>query len=155
MPKIFPAKTDQDTKIIKELFGEYGDSLGLDLSFQNFEEELVNLPGDYGPPMGCLLIATHQGQTAGCVGLRPFGEGACEMKRLYVRKEFRRLGISRALAEAVIEWGRSHGYTSMRLNTNQKMVEAIGLYTSLGFKEIGPYEHVSVEDLVFMELKLV
>ncbi len=84
---IFPVKTDEDIELVKQLFVEYADSLGFDLSFQKFEEELANLPGDYASPEGCLLLAKYQNQPAGCVALRKLSDGICEGKRLYVRPQ--------------------------------------------------------------------
>jgi len=155
MLKIFPAQTDKDFEAVKQLFVEYADSLGFDLSFQNFEEELAHLPGDYVRPMGCLLLAVYKGQPVGCVGLRKLNEGICEMKRLYVREQFRGLGIGKTLAEAVIEQARKIGYKYMRLDTAASMDVARALYVSFGFKQTSPYRYNPIEDAVFMELKLV
>ncbi|NQT02545.1 MAG: GNAT family N-acetyltransferase [Planctomycetes bacterium] len=155
MPKIVPAQTDEDFEIAKKLFVEYADSLGFDLSFQNFEEELANLPGDYVSPTGCLLLALYKGQPVGCVGLRKLSDGVCEMKRLYVREQFRGLGIGKALAEAVIEQARKIGYNYMRLDMAASMDVARALYVSIGFKQTSPYRYNPIEGAVFMELKLV
>jgi len=153
--RIFAAEEDRDIESAKTLFVEYAESLGFDLSFQDFDEELANLPGDYGPPAGCLLLADYKGRPAGCVALRRLGEGICEMKRLYVRPELRGLGIGRALAEAVIEQARKIGYDCMRLDTVPSMTGARALYVSLGFKRTGPYRYNPIEGAVFMELLLV
>ena len=155
MLRIFAAEEDRDIESAKTLFVEYAESLGFDLSFQDFDEELANLPGDYGPPAGCLLLADYKGRPAGCVALRRLGEGICEMKRLYVRPELRGLGIGRALAEAVIEQARKIGYDCMRLDTVPSMTGARALYVSLGFKRTGPYRYNPIEGAVFMELLLV
>jgi ribosomal protein S18 acetylase RimI-like enzyme len=136
------------------LFVEYADSLGFDLSFQGFDNELRNLPGDYARPGGCLLLAASQGQAAGCVALRPLEEGICEMKRLYVRPKFRGVGIGRALAEAVIKKARELGYSRMRLDTVPAMEAARALYASLGFEPTGSYRYNPMEGAVFMELRL-
>ncbi|MHC4260424.1 MAG: GNAT family N-acetyltransferase [Planctomycetota bacterium] len=141
--------------VLKEYFCEYCGRPDFKEYFENYEHEIAHLlPGSYARPNGCLLLAECQGKAAGCVGLKDLGQGICEMRRLFVRDQYRGLGIGRTLAQAGIDRGRRIGYSSMRLNTNPKMVEAHGLYMSLGFKEIPPYEHFSVEDLVFMELKL-
>ncbi len=154
MPKIFPAQTDEDFEAAKKLLVEYGNSLSFHLSFQDFETELANLPGDYVSPTGCLLLAVYKEQPVGCVGLRMLSAGVCEMKRLYVREQFRGLGIGRALVEAVIEEARKIDYNYMRLDTVPSMEVASALYASVGFKKAGAYRYNPIEDAVFMELKL-
>ena len=109
MLKINTVKKKQDIKSVRALFVEYAESLDFDLGFQNFDEELANLPGDYGEPGGCMLLAEYQGRLAGCVALRALGQGVCEMKRLYVRGEFRGLGIGRQLADAIVTEARRLG----------------------------------------------
>lgn len=154
MLKILDAQAGENLKIIRKLFEEYAESLGFNLCFQNFDAELTNLPGEYAPPTGCLLLAMYQSQAAGCVALRRLSEGVCEMKRLYVRPQFRRQGIGRALAETVIEHAKKTSYARMRLDTVPSMNVARALYTSLEFGEIGPYRHNPIEGAVFMELIL-
>jgi ribosomal protein S18 acetylase RimI-like enzyme len=154
MIKIRHAESEKDLTEIGELFLEYAKSLGFDLSFQNFEEELVDLPGDYSPPEGCLLAAVEGGQFAGCVALRQFEEGICEMKRLYVRPAYRGRGIGRSLAVSVIEEARKIGYLKMRLDTVPAMKQAIPLYFSLGFKQISPYRENPIDGALFLELVL-
>jgi len=153
--KIFLVEKDQDLTSARQLLIEYADSLDFDLDFQGFDEELANLPGDYVPPKGCLLLAEHKGQLAGCVALRQLEESICEMKRLYVRPEFRGLGIGKALAQFVIEQARTIGYTYMRLDTAPSMQAARALYLSLGFRQISPYRYNPIEGAVFMELELL
>lgn len=154
MLRIFTVETREDIERVRELFVEYSESLGFDLGFQNFDEELANLPGEYAEPRGCILLAEYQGQSVGCVAVRPFGQDVCEMKRLYVTPGYRGLGIGRALAEAVIEKARRIGYACMRLDTISSMEAARRLYQSLGFEQIGPYRHNPIEGAVFMELNL-
>lgn len=154
MLRIFSVEEKRDFKSAETLFVEYADSLGFDLSFQGFDEELASLPGDYARPKGCLLLAEYKGQMAGCVAVRQLGEDICEMKRLYVKPEFRGLGIGRALAEAIIEQARKIGYTHMRLDTVPSMEVARELYGSLGFRRISSYRYNPIEGAVFMELKL-
>jgi ribosomal protein S18 acetylase RimI-like enzyme len=155
MLAVVQAKTSHDLRRVVTLFHEYARSLGFDLGFQNFEEELASLPGAYAPPEGRLLIAFWQRKVAGCVGLRNLGGGVCEMKRLYVRPQFRGSGIGQALAEAIIEEARAIGYQKMRLDTVPSMEQARSLYRLLGFEEIDPYRYNPIEGALFMELTLV
>lgn len=138
----------------RQLFQEYAAGIGVDLCFQNFDEELAGLPGKYAPPEGRLILATSESGYLGCVALRKLAEGICEMKRLYVRPSFRGQGIGRALAMEVIAQGRKIGYGAMRLDTLASMKDAIALYESLGFRQIGPYCRNPERDAVFMELDL-
>jgi ribosomal protein S18 acetylase RimI-like enzyme len=138
----------------RRLFEEYASSLGVSLDFQNFASELATLPGDYAPPEGRLLIAFCQGQAAGCIGLRKLADRTCEMKRLYVRPEFRGAKIGRALAEALTAQAREIGYTRMRLDTLPSMERARAMYASLGFREIAAYRYNPIAGTTFMELSL-
>jgi ribosomal protein S18 acetylase RimI-like enzyme len=149
------AESVEQVNRARELFEEYAAALGINLCFQNFDQELAELPGAYTPPDGRLLFAVHDNKIAGCIALRKIGDEACEMKRLYVRPEFRGQQIGRALAEKLIAEAREIGYTRMRLDTlPAKMDEAIALYRSLGFCEIEPYYHNPVAGALFMELSL-
>ena len=127
------------------IFEEYAEELGIDLGFQNFQAELAALPGDYAAPAGTLLLAVADGAVAGCCAMRPLDSvaysNACEMKRLYVRKSFRHLGLGRQLAETVMDAGRMAGYRHMLLDTLSDMESARALYRDLGFEEVPPYYH--------------
>ncbi len=154
MLKIFPVETEKDIKIVRALFEEYADSLGIDLGFQNFEEELANLPGCYARPEGCILLAKYNEEIAGCVALRKLSDSICEGKRLYVKPQFRGLGIGRKLVESVIEEARKMGFSRMRGDTLASMKAAQALYASLGFKQIEPYCYNPIEGAIFIELEL-
>ncbi len=155
MLKIFPAQTDEDFEIAKKLLVEYADLLGFDLSFQDFEQELADLSNHFASPEDCLLLATYGGRVVGCVAMKRFDNGICEMKRLYVKPQLRGLGIGRALAEAIIEHAKKAGYTCMRLDMVLPRDVARSLYLSLGFKDIKAYRYNPIEGAVFMELELV
>ena len=130
---------------VRVIFREYAQGLGVDLCFQDFETELATLPGEYADPRGALLLATVDGQLAGCCALRPMDAAdypnAAEMKRLYVRRAFRGLGLGRQLAEAMLDAARQAGYSSVLLDTLDEMEAARALYEDLGFEEIPPYYH--------------
>ncbi len=136
------------------MFEEYEAALGLDLCFQDFKQELDNLPGKYSGPAGRLFLATDDARLAGCVALRPIDDQTCEMKRLYVRPAYRRTGLGRRLAESVIAAARDIGYAAIQLHTLPVMKEAVQLYLSLGFVEIPPHQCVPLEGVKYMELKL-
>ncbi len=154
MVRIVQAESKELLKQARELFLEYTQALGIDLSFQSFEQELAALPGEYTPPGGQLLLAFDGAQLAGCGALRKTEGGLCEMKRLYVRPAFRGKGVGRALAVALIAAARGMGYAHMRLDTLPSMAEAAALYRSLGFREIAPYRYNPIPGTLFMELDL-
>jgi putative acetyltransferase len=139
----------------RELFQEYAQSLGVNLCFQNFEQELAGLPGHYAPPDGRLLLAEYDGQLAGCVALHKWDDGICEMKRLYLRPSFRGKGLGRAIAEKIITDARSIGYQRMRLDTIEPLMkDAVEMYRKLGFREIAPYRPNPIAGAMYMELQL-
>jgi ribosomal protein S18 acetylase RimI-like enzyme len=152
--RIGEAREASDIATARGLFEEYAASLGIDLCFQGFEEELATLPGSYAPPDGRLLLARQGPEIAGCVALRRLEQNVCEMKRLYVRPAFRGLGVGRMLAEEIIREAGITGYHRMRLDTLPTMISARGLYRQLGFREIPPYRANPVEGAVFLELQL-
>lgn len=129
----------------RALFEEYAGTLSVDLRFQDFEQELAMLPGDYAAPRGALLLAWVDEAVAGCCALRPMDNAdypnAAEMKRLFVRKAFRGLGLGRQLAEAILDEARRAGYSCVLLDTLDDMEAARALYEDLGFSEIPPYYH--------------
>ena len=149
----------QELSAVRTLFQEYADSLGVDLCFQGFEAELADLPGEYGPPRGRLLLAWVGDALAGCCALRPLVTcdypNAGEMKRLYVRKAFRAFGLGRELAEATLDAARQIGYTSVLLDTLNDMEAARALYTDLGFVEIAPYYHNPVPGSHYLKVDII
>ena len=151
---LVPVKTQEQIEQVKEIFNEYATSLGFDLTFQNFQQELEELPGEYSPPEGRLFLAVYDGQIAGSVALRKSAENISEMKRLYVRPKFRGLGIGRTLAELIIEEATKIGYSIMRLDTLSSMKDASTLYLSLGFRETDPYRYNPLDNAVYMEKNL-
>jgi len=184
MIDIISASTTEHFQIIRQLFSEYADALGFSLCFQDFENELQSLPWEYAEPRGCILLASvnsriFDGGTnnltsvagatdlqkhrdwspAGCVALRPLdvndGMKSCEMKRLYVKLNFRGKGLGQALSERLIEIAKSKGYDKMRLDTVPAMTAAIAMYRSLGFVEIEPYRANPIPGALYMEKTLV
>ena len=150
---IVPATSEDHIATARRLFKEYEASLGIELTFQGFAQEVAGLPGAYAPPGGRLLLATGA-EPAGCVALRPLDGGICEMKRLYVRPTARGARLGRRLAETVIREARAIGYARMRLDTLPSMKEAFALYQALGFREIAPYYTTPIAGTRFMELDL-
>lgn len=144
--------------MLKVVFREYAEGLGIDLTFQGFEEELQQLPGDYAEPRGALLVAWLNGEIAGCCALRPLDTvdypNASEMKRLYVRPAFRRLGLGRQLADCILDKARAAGYDCVLLDTLNNMESARALYQDLDFEDIPPYYFNPVEGAHYLRVKL-
>lgn len=152
---IKPAGSEKEIQAARGLFEEYAEGIGISLCFQNFDRELANLPGDYAPPDGRLLLASKDAQLAGCIAMRKLGSQVCEMKRLFVRPEFRGTGLGKLLVNSIIDEARKLGHRHMRLDTLPgPMDTAIALYRSIGFVEIAPYCENPVEGAKFMELDL-
>lgn len=151
---IIRAITARQVDEARELFREYAGGLGFRLHFQGFNDEIAGLPGEYRAPGGCILLARSGSRTAGCVALRQIDAETCEMKRMFVRSQFRNKGIGRLLAERIIREARDMGYARIRLDTVASMVPAIALYRSLGFHEIGAYRFNPIPGATFMELSL-
>jgi putative acetyltransferase len=152
---IFQVESSKHVAQARELFLEYAQSLGFSLCFQKFDEELAGLPGDYAPPEGRLLLVECERQLAGCVALHKLGPRICEMKRLYLRLQFRGKGLGRRLTERIIAEARQIGYSRMRLDTVEPvMKDAVAMYRKLGFTEIAPYRTNPIAGAMYMELDL-
>jgi GNAT superfamily N-acetyltransferase len=155
MVRIVQAETDKQINKARELFREYEAWLGLDLCFQGFEEELRDLPGKYAQPEGRLYLAYLDDALAGCIAMRKFQDGICEMKRLFVRDGFRGHRIGVQLIEKLLTEARKEHYSKMRLDTfPPKMGKAVSLYESHGFRPIPAYYNNPYEGVLFMELDL-
>ena len=156
--ELFTPQSRADLDIARDLIREYAATLDVDLCFQQLDTELANLPGEYGAPSGLLLLATVDGQLAGCGAFRPLADvdyaNACEMKRLYVRPAFRRFGLGRILAQALMDHATESGYSVMLLDTLDDMEAARGLYTSLGFDEVPPYYYNPIPGAHYLKADL-
>lgn len=157
--EIRPAAFPRDLELVRGLFREYADGLGIDLCFQDFDAELAGLPGKYSPPDGRLLLAwrgdADDGETAvGCVALRAVDGGTCEMKRLYLRPGLRGTQLGRRLAERIVAEARAAGYARICLDTLPSMSAAIRLYAALGFSPIEPYVYNPIPGALFLGLEL-
>lgn len=152
------ADSAQEVATAAQLFSEYAQGLGIDLGFQDFSQELAQLPGEYVSPRGVLLLAYVDGAAAGCCALRPLDNSdypsAAEMKRLYVRRAFRGFGLGRYLAEEILDAARQIGYASVLLDTLDDMEAARALYTDLGFSEIPPYYHNPVHGAHYFKVDI-
>ena len=152
---ITEAKSPAEFAAVRELFVEYAAWLGFSLAYQNFDQELASLPGKYAGPSGRLLLARVEGSSAGCGAIRRLESSVCEMKRLFVKPEFRGCGLGRRLAEKLISNARDMGYSTMRLDTvAEKMGDAVRLYEALGFREIPAYYLNARAGTLYFELRL-
>lgn len=156
--KLITPTTPAEFQATRQIFEEYAQQLGVDLCFQNFDDELKSLPGDYAEPQGALLLAMVDGHLAGCCALRPLDSvdypNASEMKRLYVRNPFRRLGLGRQLAESALDAARVAGYRHVLLDTLSEMESARALYVDLNFEEIPPYYHNPIAGAHYLKVDL-
>ena len=152
--EIVQVQSAAEIETVRALFLEYERDLGVDLCFQDFARELAGLPGAYAAPQGRLLLAYVDGAASGCVGLRGIAAGICEMKRLYVKPCCRGRGVGRGLVERVLTEAARAGYATMRLDTLDRLTEAVSLYRSFGFHEIPPYNDHGIPGTVFLEFDL-
>ncbi|MEO6984675.1 MAG: GNAT family N-acetyltransferase [Paralcaligenes sp.] len=154
MAQIYEARFPEDLEVVQAIFHEYAESLAIDLSFQDFESEVANLPGKFAAPRGRVLLAQNNGQVIGCIAMRPLGGTTCEMKRLYIRPSGRGQQVGKQLATMICRIAKQEGYTGLRLDTLPNMQAAQRLYESLGFKPIAAYTFNPVEGAIFMECDL-
>jgi ribosomal protein S18 acetylase RimI-like enzyme len=156
MTEIISATKPGHIEQVRNLFSEYRMQLPVEYCSRGFDAEIAGLPGAYSPPKGLLLLATVVGQPVGCVGLRPFPlDGACEMKRLYVRPAFRGVKLGKMLVEQLLREARSLGYSSMRLDSHPPtMQSAVEMYRRFGFREVRPDPLDPIPELIYMELSL-
>ncbi|MBA3915510.1 MAG: GNAT family N-acetyltransferase [Acidobacteriales bacterium] len=154
MTDIRPAELPRDLAVVRRLFLEYAEGLGVDLGFQNFDKEVAALPGEYAPPEGRLLLAWRGANPLGCVALRRLDARLCEMKRLFLRPEARGEQLGRRLAERICQEARDAGYSRICLDTLPSMGVAIKLYERLGFVPIEPYRYNPVPGAIFLALEL-
>jgi putative acetyltransferase len=144
----------QDMADVRLLFGEYSGLVAEALRFQNFDQEREALPGEYAPPGGALLIARDADAAAGCVALRRLDDSTGEMKRMYVRAQYRGSGLGRRLAVAIVEEAKRRSYTRLVLDTLPKLTSAIALYRDLGFRECKPYLPAPTPGALCFELRI-
>ncbi len=154
MIEIRSASLPGDVPVVRQLFRDYADSLGVDLCFQDFEAELDSLPGKYAPPQGRMMLAWGGAEAAGCVALRPVDGETCEMKRLYVKPRFRAHHLGRQLAERICREARDAGYWRICLDTLPSMSSALHIYSRLGFQAIEPYVFNPIDGAIFLGLNL-
>ena len=139
---------------VRTLFKEYHKMLEVDLCFQDFEEELLTLPGKYATPDGRLYVILIEGKLAGCIGLRRYDETRCEMKRLFVRPQFRGLRLGKILAEKIIQDAKDIGYEEMVLDTLSSLESAVYMYRKMGFEEVEPYYDNPLKDVLYFKIRL-
>lgn len=148
------AVSGPDLAAVRELFEEYREYLGVDLRFQQFDEEVASLPGRYAFPEGCLYLLEVDGMPAGCVGLRPWEGTKCEMKRLYVREPYRGKGYAKLLVRQIMAYGKAQGYEEMVLDTLSSLHTALNLYYRMGFREIPSYYSNPFSGVIYLAVEL-
>ncbi|MGP0075461.1 MAG: GNAT family N-acetyltransferase [Bryobacteraceae bacterium] len=149
------AESADDVAVVRQLWREYWESFGLSMGFQGFGQELEGLPGAYGAGGGVLLLAIHKEEPAGTIALRRLDGTSGEVKRLYLRPQFRGHGLGRRLLQAVIERARAHGYESLYADTLPVMTDALSLYERLGFERVEAYSNTPTPGAIYMKLELV
>jgi GNAT superfamily N-acetyltransferase len=155
MIKLRSAQTENDYALAKDLFVEYASQLGVDLSFQNFSNELEKIRTEYGPPTGVIILVFDEEENAiGCFAIRKFQDSVCELKRMYLRNEFQGKGIGKVMLKKAITIGSELGYERMRLDTLPTMESAIQLYSKVRFYEIEPYRFNPVQGTKYFEIQL-
>lgn len=156
---ILKANGSDDLKEVKKLFIDYGifyqKVLNLDLSYQNFGDEIINLPGRYAEPDGALFLAKLDGEPIGCTSFYKFSDEACELKRLFVLEEHQGIGAGKALMLKAIEEAIAVGYKKMLIHTALRLAAALQLYEKLGFIQVEPYNDYPIFDSHYMELDLI
>lgn len=152
--EIRPARLPEDLDLVRQLFRAYAQALGIDLGFQDFEAELLDLPGKYAPPRGRLLLAWRGDEALGCIALRPIDDTRCEMKRLYLRPDIRGGGLGRRLAVRICDEARDAGYRRICLDTLPSMAAARALYADLGFTPTDPYVYNPLPGAIFLAREL-
>jgi ribosomal protein S18 acetylase RimI-like enzyme len=153
--KLTEAKSSSDYEIAIKLFKEYASQIGIDLGFQNFNEEIENLESKYSRPKGVIYIAYNdENSPVGCFGIRAFDSTICELKRMYLKEEARGLGIGKLMMKKSITVAKELGYDKMRLDTLSSMLPAVGLYEKSGFYEIEPYYFNPIEEAKYFEISL-
>jgi ribosomal protein S18 acetylase RimI-like enzyme len=156
MVELRSAQSENDYALAKDLFVAYASQLGVDLSFQNFSNELEKIRTEYGPPTGVIILVFDEKENAiGCFAIRKFQDSVCELKRMYLRNDFQGKGIGKAMLKNAIVLGRELGYERMRLDTLPTMKSAIKLYSKVGFYEIEPYRFNPIEGTKYFEIDLV
>lgn len=148
------ASSPQDYEEVKKIFIEYQQFLNVDLCFQSFENELLNLDTIYKPPKGTIILVKNKDEIVACVAIKPIEENNCEMKRLYVKPEFRGLGIGEKLVNELIDFAKAANFDKMKLDTLTRLTAAVKLYRKFGFIETKPYVYNPLDEVLYFEKSL-